>query len=112
PCWHRDRSRFASAFRRSMVDSIATWTTPSRSSRRCSAMRAPATTKAKERALSWRSVHRCSAVADQMRAIGLVVRSFRNLSDATIELPEAGVALVGPNGHGKTNLLEALAYPV
>jgi DNA replication and repair protein RecF len=47
-----------------------------------------------------------------MRALGLVVRSFRNLADVTLELPETGVALIGPNGHGKTNLLEALAYPV
>ena len=47
-----------------------------------------------------------------MRATGLVVRSFRNLADAALELPETGVALVGPNGHGKTNLLEALAFPV
>ncbi len=47
-----------------------------------------------------------------MQAVGLVLRSFRNLADVAIELPAAGMALIGPNGHGKTNLLEALAYPV
>jgi DNA replication and repair protein RecF len=47
-----------------------------------------------------------------VRAVSLVVRSFRNLADATIDLPESGIALVGPNGQGKTNCLEALAYPV
>lgn len=47
-----------------------------------------------------------------MRAATLLVRSFRNLADAELALPADGIALVGPNGHGKTNLLEALAYPV
>jgi len=39
-----------------------------------------------------------------------VVRGFRNLADADLELPDAGAVLVGPNGHGKTSLLEALLY--
>lgn len=47
-----------------------------------------------------------------MRAATLVVRGYRNLADAEFSVPEAGMALVGPNGHGKTNLIEALAYPV
>lgn len=47
-----------------------------------------------------------------MRAAGLSLRGYRNLADVAFELPETGMALVGPNGHGKTNLLEALAYPV
>jgi len=47
-----------------------------------------------------------------MRAVGLELRSYRNLADVAVELPDGGVALVGPSGHGKTNLLEALAYPV
>jgi DNA replication and repair protein RecF len=38
------------------------------------------------------------------------VRSFRNLADAELELPPRGLVLVGPNGHGKTSLLEALLY--
>ena len=40
----------------------------------------------------------------------LSVRAFRNLADADLELPAAGMVLVGPNGHGKTSLLEALLY--
>lgn len=47
-----------------------------------------------------------------MRAASLVVRAFRNLGDTTLELPREGIALLGRNGHGKTNLLEALGYPV
>jgi len=42
----------------------------------------------------------------------LIARGFRNLDDVDRELPPAGVVLVGPNGQGKTNLLEALYYPV
>jgi DNA replication and repair protein RecF len=40
----------------------------------------------------------------------LRLRNFRNFDDLELELPPAGVALVGPNGSGKTNLLEAIYY--
>lgn len=38
------------------------------------------------------------------------MRGFRNLADADLELPPPGLVLVGPNGHGKTSLLEAVLY--
>lgn len=47
-----------------------------------------------------------------MRLDRLVARGFRNLADLDCELPAAGVALLGANGQGKTNLLEAIYYPV
>lgn len=47
-----------------------------------------------------------------MRATRISARGFRNLADLDLGLPEAGAAILGPNGHGKTSLLEALAYPV
>jgi DNA replication and repair protein RecF len=40
----------------------------------------------------------------------LAVREFRNLAALDLEVEAAGLAIVGDNGHGKTNLLEAVAY--
>lgn len=37
-------------------------------------------------------------------------RHFRNLADGELEVPSAGWLLLGANGQGKTNLLEALYY--
>jgi len=38
----------------------------------------------------------------------IAVRGFRNLVSLDLELPPRGVALIGENGQGKTNLLEAI----
>ena len=40
----------------------------------------------------------------------LSVRDFRNLAQVELSLPAEGVVVVGDNGHGKTNLLEAIYY--
>jgi DNA replication and repair protein RecF len=40
----------------------------------------------------------------------LTVRDFRNLERADLELPAPGMLLVGENGQGKTNFLEAIYY--
>ncbi len=40
----------------------------------------------------------------------LSIRDFRNLARVEMPMPAAGVVLVGPNGHGKTNFLEAIHY--
>lgn len=47
-----------------------------------------------------------------MRADRIVARGFRNLADLDLALPPRGAVFLGPNGHGKTNLLELLYYPV
>jgi len=39
-----------------------------------------------------------------------MVRGFRNLADADLDVPREGWVLVGPNGHGKTSVLEAALY--
>lgn len=47
-----------------------------------------------------------------MRLRRLVARGYRNLADLEREIPARGVALLGDNAQGKTNLLEAIYYPV
>ena len=51
------------------------------------------------------------AVAGE-RAIlrSLAVRDFRNIARLDLDVPPDGLVLVGENGHGKTNLLEAVHY--
>ncbi len=45
-----------------------------------------------------------------MRLRRLVVRDFRNIERVALDLAPAGLAIVGDNGQGKTNLLEAIYY--
>jgi len=40
----------------------------------------------------------------------LRLRHFRNLGEQEISFPPEGVAIIGPNAQGKTNLLEAVYY--
>lgn len=47
-------------------------------------------------------------VAARLRA--LTVRSFRNIAEATLECAGDGIVVLGENGHGKSNLMEAIAY--
>jgi DNA replication and repair protein RecF len=44
------------------------------------------------------------------RLHALAVRDFRNLHRVDLTLPPSGMLLVGENGQGKTNLLEAIYY--
>ena len=45
-----------------------------------------------------------------MRLTRLSLFHFRNLGVQELEFPPEGVAIIGPNAHGKTNLLEAIYY--
>jgi DNA replication and repair protein RecF len=40
----------------------------------------------------------------------LELRNFRNLAHVELTLPPEGIVIIGGNGQGKTNLLEAIAY--
>ena len=46
----------------------------------------------------------------QARIVSLSLRDFRNFERLELELPSTGMAIVGENGQGKTNLLEAAYY--
>ena len=47
-----------------------------------------------------------------MRLSRLVARGYRNLTNLECVPPASGVAILGANAQGKTNLLEAIYYPV
>jgi DNA replication and repair protein RecF len=51
-------------------------------------------------------------VAGALHLTELAVRNFRNLAALDVELPPEGVVILGENGHGKTNFLEAIYYLV
>ena len=40
----------------------------------------------------------------------IALRDFRNFERLDATIPESGIAIVGENGHGKTNFLEAVSY--
>ena len=40
----------------------------------------------------------------------LRLRQFRNFTELDLEFPPSGAAVIGPNGSGKTNLVEAIYY--
>ncbi|MFN8571907.1 MAG: DNA replication and repair protein RecF [Gemmatimonadaceae bacterium] len=44
------------------------------------------------------------------RLTRFVAQNFRNLEHVELDVPDGGLVVVGDNGHGKTNLLEAIAY--
>jgi DNA replication and repair protein RecF len=46
----------------------------------------------------------------RVRIDHLSVRDFRNFERADLDVPDEGVAVIGDNGQGKTNLLEAIYY--
>jgi DNA replication and repair protein RecF len=49
-------------------------------------------------------------VGHEARLETLAVRDFRNIARAELPFAREGIAVVGENGHGKTNLIESIAY--
>src|SRR5215210_7114248 len=98
---------------------------PSHSRRPTSACSRPPPTRRKACRPSWRNVRRCSRASehryprqeavmtrDATRVLltTLALRDFRNLARLDLTVPNAGVVVIGENGQGKTNLLEAIYY--
>jgi DNA replication and repair protein RecF len=50
------------------------------------------------------------ATADRVWLEHIAIRDFRNLEHVDVDLPGEGIAIIGDNGHGKTNFLEAIYY--
>jgi DNA replication and repair protein RecF len=48
--------------------------------------------------------------ATSSRLAAIEIRDYRNLERISLELPAAGITLIGDNGQGKTNFLEAIYY--
>lgn len=46
----------------------------------------------------------------QSALTNLRLRQFRNFEELELDIPRAGVAIIGENGSGKTNLLESIYY--
>ncbi|MGQ0649273.1 MAG: DNA replication/repair protein RecF [Gemmatimonadaceae bacterium] len=51
-----------------------------------------------------------ASVQQHVRLRHIILGDFRNIARADLEVPVGGFVLVGRNGHGKTNLLEAVHY--
>jgi DNA replication and repair protein RecF len=47
-----------------------------------------------------------------MNLTSLTIRNLRNLASIDVEIPSEGVVIIGDNGQGKTNFLEAIYYLV
>jgi DNA replication and repair protein RecF len=45
-----------------------------------------------------------------VRLVWIEVQDFRNYREAMLEVPPGATSVLGPNGQGKTNLLEAMCY--
>ena len=55
-------------------------------------------------------VTKASPGTGELRLSGLQLRHFRNLGDQELRIPAEGVAVIGGNAQGKSNLLEAIYY--